>query len=79
MVVSALVVLLHSEPDRRVRALAELARDPRLVLGAVVRDRLPVVAEADSARGGVELCDRIAEVDGVVRVDVVAIDFQDDP
>lgn len=77
MVVSALVVMLDPEPARRVSALAELASDSRLVLGAVVGDRLPVVAEADSAGGGVALCDRISTVDGVVRVDVVTIDFED--
>jgi len=77
MVVSALVLLLSPEPERRARVLVDLAADPRLTLGTLVRDRLPVVAEAASAGDGAALCDELATCDGVVRVDVVAIDFEE--
>ncbi len=75
MVVSALVLTLTSVPALRARALAVLVADPRLVVGEAIRDRLPVVAEAASAGEGAALCDALAEHEGVVRVDVVAIDF----
>jgi hypothetical protein len=76
MVVSALVVMLSAEPAHRARALDALAADPRLTLGELVRDRLPVVAESASASAGVTLCDQLAAREGVVRVDVVSIDFE---
>lgn len=75
MVVSALVVMLSPGRELRAAALAALAADPRLTLGAVNRDRLPVVAEAASADAGAALCDELAAIAGVLRVDVVAIDF----
>ena len=78
MVISALVLMLAPDPERRARVLAELAGDPRLSLGELVRDRLPIVAESGSAGEGTTLCDELADRDGVVRVDVVSIDFEED-
>lgn len=75
MVVSALVVTLSTNPGPRAAALAALAADSRLTLGEPAGDRLPVVAEAESAAHGVTLCDALGAQPGVVRVDVVAIDF----
>lgn len=75
MIVSALVVTLSPEPDHRVIALSALAADPRLTLGAPTGDRLPVVAETDSTALGAELCEALGTQPGVMRVDVVAIDF----
>jgi hypothetical protein len=75
MVISALVLTLSAQPVERLRALARLAADVRLELGEPVADRLPVVAESASAAEGAALCEALAEHDGVVRVDVVAIDF----
>lgn len=76
MVVSALVVSLHSDPAVHAPTLARLAADPRLTLGALQRDRLPIVTEASSADAGAALVEELAAVDGVARVDVVSIDFE---
>jgi hypothetical protein len=78
MVTSALVLTLTPQPVERLRAIARLAADPRLELGEPVADRLPVVAESTSAAEGAALCDALADHEGVVRVDVVAIDFGED-
>jgi hypothetical protein len=78
MILSSLVITLTPDPLARARALAILATDPRLQLGEAVRDRLPVVAEASSPEDGATLCEVLATQDGVVRVDVVAIDFLED-
>jgi len=75
MVISALVVTLSPEAERRAAALAQLASDPRLTLGAAQRDRLPVVAESGSTADGVALVEALGDTPGVMRVDVVSIDF----
>ena len=75
MIVSALVVTLSPEPGDRVLAMTTLAADPRLTVGAPAGDRLPVVAETDSTAHGAELCELLGQQPGVLRVDVVAIDF----
>lgn len=75
MIISALVVTLSTDPCDRASAIAALARDSRLTTGDVVGDRLPVVAETESAVGGAELCDELGGRRGVIRVDVVAIDY----
>jgi hypothetical protein len=75
MVTSALVLTLTPEPLLRLRVLARLSADPRLELGEPVAHRLPVVAESASAAEGAALCDALGEHEGVMCVDVVAIDF----
>jgi hypothetical protein len=75
MIVSALVVTLASDPIAGAGAMAELARDPRLTLGVPTCGRVPVVAETESTAAGAQLCDALGAQPGVVRVDVVAIDF----
>jgi hypothetical protein len=75
MIISALVVTLSPQPSERAAAMAAITRDPRLTTGDAVGDRLPVVAEAESAAHGAELCDALGGQPGVLRVDVVAIDF----
>lgn len=76
MIVSALVVTLPALPAARPDVIDALTRDPRLLVGVPVADRLPVVAEAESARAGADLVDHLRTVDGVVAVDVVSIDFE---
>ncbi len=78
MVVSALVLTLTSEPAQRARTLAHLAADPRLLLGEAVRDRLPVVAEAPTAADGAAMFEALGTTEGVVTIDVVAIDFAEE-
>jgi hypothetical protein len=74
MVVSALVVLLPANATRRADVLARLACDPRVALGAVVGDFLPIVAETEHAQEGAQLVEELCDLAGV-RVDVVALDF----
>ena len=75
MLVSSLVVTLSTDAVARAGALAGLAAAPGLTIGQAVRDRLPVVAEAETAEGAEALVRALGELAGVVRVDVVAIDF----
>ncbi|MEZ4361337.1 MAG: hypothetical protein R3B48_14220 [Kofleriaceae bacterium] len=75
MTVSALVVTLSSDPAVAPQALAALAQDPRLQLGERHAERIPVVAETESPAAGVALCEHLERLAGVLRVDVVAIDF----
>jgi hypothetical protein len=75
MIVSSLVVTLTSEPLARAAALARLAEDVRLTLGEPIGDRLPVVAETATSGLGAALCEELGARDGVVKVDVVAVDF----
>ncbi|MEZ4401156.1 MAG: hypothetical protein R3B06_14115 [Kofleriaceae bacterium] len=76
MVVAALVVTLTSGPVERELALAQLADDPRLTLGAPVRDHLPVVATTDDAAAGVALVEGLSALSAVARVDVLSIEFE---
>jgi hypothetical protein len=76
MVISSLVITLPAAPAPRAQLLAALAGDARLTVGEAVRDRLPVVSEVASAGEGAALCDALTAIDGV-RVDVVAIDFEE--
>lgn len=77
MIVSALVLTLDVDAARRDAALASLAADARLTLGAPIAARLPVVAETASIGDGEALVRELADVDGVVKVDVVSIDFEE--
>ncbi len=79
MIVSALVVTLTPDPVAGAVVMAELAQDPRLTLGEPIAGRLPVVVETDSTAAGAQLCDALSARPGVVRVDVVAIDFSSEP
>lgn len=78
MPISALVITLDPDPERRARALDSLHRDPRLTLGEMTAGRLPVVAETETLAGGDRLVsDELSAVEGVVLVDVVLVDFSD--
>lgn len=76
--VSALVLTLSEEPSVRARVLDDLSRHPRLSIGEPVDRRLPVVAETDDAGQGAALCEALGEWPGVVRVDVVSIEIDED-
>lgn len=78
MIVSALVVTLDRDAARRTRALAALAGDTRLAIGDSIGDRVPVVAATETTAHGAELCEQLAVQPGVVRVDVVSIDFSEE-
>lgn len=76
--VSALVLTLSEDPSVRARVLDDLRRHPRLSLGEPVERRLPVVAETDDAGQGASLCEELGEWPGVVRVDVVSIEIDEE-
>lgn len=78
MIVSALVVTLSADPLLRAVALQSLQECPGVTLGEPVASRLPLVAETESSAAGARLCEELAERAGVLRVDVVAIDFGDE-
>ena len=70
MVISSLVVTV--EPDACVRVTEAIAARGDLTLGEPQGIRIPVVGEAGA---GARAIDELTAVDGVLRVDVVAIDF----
>lgn len=77
MVVSALVITLAPAPVFRELTLARLATDARLVIGEPIADRVPVVAEVESTAAGAALVEELATRDGIDRVDVVSIVFDE--
>ena len=76
MVVSALVVTLSPQPTGYAATVARLAADPRLLVGELCRDRLPIVTEVDSGDAGAALVEELEQQDGIAKVDVVSIDFE---
>lgn len=78
MPISGLVVTLSDDPSLHKIALDQLASDPRLTLGELHGNRLPVVAETDTVRQGTNLVrEELLDIPGVVFVDVVSVDFSD--
>lgn len=77
MAVSALVVTLPADLERRTDVMARLAADPRITIGEPVRERLPIVTETADARNSARLVERLEEIDGV-RVDLVAVCFEEE-
>lgn len=77
MTVSGLVVTLAKEPERRVRALEALQRDPRIHCGDAHGLRLPVVTETTTLGEGESLFEALRDLDGVEYVDVVSVSFEE--
>ncbi len=75
MVISSLVVTLVPDAVRRAAALASLSTRSELTLGEPIGVRVPVVAEHVDAGAGAAVFDELSELDGVLRVDVISIDF----
>lgn len=75
--ISALVVTVPSSSLVRADLFARLASDPRIVIGELIDDRLPIVTETDNVRDSVRLVDELESLPGI-RVDVVALDFVED-
>lgn len=73
MVISSLVVTV--EPDACVRVIEAIATRGDLTLGEPQGIRIPVVGEHADAGAGARAIDEVTALDGVLRVDVVAIDF----
>lgn len=78
MPISGLVLTLSDHPTQRQSALDQLALDPRLTLGEIQRNRLPVVADTETVRQGTNLVrEELLDIPGVIFVDVVSVDFSD--
>jgi hypothetical protein len=77
MTISALVVTVAPATARL--TLEQLARDPRLTLGDPSGPRVPVVAETDSCRDGRALVEHLQQMPGIEFVDVVLVDFSEEP
>lgn len=78
MPVSALVVTLSRDEQRRAHALDKLNEDARLTLGELEDVQLPVVTETQTVGEGIELVrDSLPDIDGVEFVHVVSVDFSD--
>lgn len=73
MTISGLVVTLSPSPLRD--SLEALGRDPRLTLGELQGNRLPVVAETATPEEGEALVEGLLTTPGVLFVDVVRVDF----
>ncbi|AWV89970.1 hypothetical protein [Bradymonas sediminis] len=78
MPISAVVVTLSSQPESREAALSILRADPRLTLGALQRNQLPVVVDTEKIADGVLIVrEELPSIDGVEFVHVVSVDFSD--
>ena len=76
-IASVVLTLVHDREPLRDRVLAELTRDPRIELGPASGACLPAVLDTASAAEGEALVQSLVEKEGVVFVDVVAVDFSD--
>ncbi len=78
MPISGLVVTLSDDEDKSARVVATLEADARILVGERQKNRLPVVAETDTIGEGSQLVRQdLLEIDGVVFVDVVSVNFED--
>lgn len=77
MPVSALVVTLDPGERSRRGVLYVLSRDPRVSVGEIVEDRLPVVTETSSLEESEDVAEQLLQVPGIRFVDVVSVDFSD--
>ena len=78
MPISGLVITLSEDDDEQAEALQVLGADKRITVGERQRNRLPVVVETKSTGEGSRLVRReLLDIDGVVFVDVVSVNFED--
>lgn len=81
MPISALVITLRYTPSERAEhaaVLAMLASDPYVELGEPHGVRVPAVCETPTLEEGRQLFERLRRTVGVVNVDVLSIDFEDE-
>jgi hypothetical protein len=76
VVVSGFVVTLCSDPILRAQGIARLIEQPGVTIGEPTDDRWPVVAETSTLEAGAALVTELGNAAGIVRVDVVSIDFE---
>lgn len=77
MPVSALVLTLSTDAQRRAQTLSLLRASHELRVGTPDGPYVPVVIDTDQARSSSELCERLGEIPGVELVSVVGIDFSE--
>lgn len=78
MPISAVVVTLKPDEALREEALKILRADPRLTLGELQRNQLPVVIDTETIVEGINIVrEELPDVAGVVFVHVVSVDFSD--
>lgn len=78
MPISGLVVTLSDDKQQRHRAIATIDADDRLTIGERQKNRLPVVAETGTIGEGRQLMrEELLEIDGVMFVDLVTVNFED--
>ena len=75
MPIASLVVTLDDREPLRQGALGRLVADARVDLGAARGAYLPIVVDTVTAQEGEELVESLLATPGVLRVDVVGIDF----
>ncbi|MBK7585245.1 MAG: hypothetical protein IPI67_34285 [Myxococcales bacterium] len=77
MPVSALVLTLDPGEREKRGVKYVLSRDPRVTLGDLVDDCLPVVTTTDSLEEAEDLAEQLLGIPGVRFLDVVSVDFSD--
>jgi len=75
MPIASLVVTLDSREPLRHAALGRLVADSRVDLGVARGAYLPIVVDTVTAHEGEELVESLLATPGILRVDVVGIDF----
>lgn len=77
MPVSGLVITLCDDAEDRRALLAHLRRDPRVTLGEVIANHVPVVTDTQTISEARDLYEAIQRLDGVMVVAVITLDFSD--
>jgi hypothetical protein len=75
MPIASLVVTLDNRDSLRQAALGRLLADTRVDLGVARGAYLPIVVDTVTAQEGEELVESLLATPGVLRIDVVGIDF----
>ncbi len=78
MPVSGLVVSLCFNPQSQVKAIELMGEEPRITLGKVVGNRLPIVVDTTSDEDDRELWDWLNSLPGVDRIEVAFVGFEQD-
>jgi len=79
MAVTALVLTLSDDETERKAALSELARQSGVTIGDPFGVRFPVVVDTESTREDKLCFERIEAIDGVHLIELVSVDYDDEP
>lgn len=78
MAISGVVLTLNPDPEVRRVCIEALANEPSLTLGEEQGDRLAAVIDTPTIREGYRAWDRIAQVEGVLLLEMVCVDYEDE-